>query len=63
MDYEFKVYPGKLSCGFLRVMLIHILQGTAHGFAARPNLAYPEVKAGYEGAFEQAVQWFKKTLF
>lgn len=39
------------------------LQGTAHGFAARPNLAYPEVKAGYEGAFEQAVQWFKKTLF
>ncbi|KAL1700903.1 Alpha/Beta hydrolase protein [Schizophyllum commune] len=40
-----------------------VYPGTAHGFAARPNLAYPEVKAGYEGAFEQAVQWFKKTLF
>ncbi|KAI5896799.1 alpha/beta-hydrolase [Schizophyllum commune H4-8] len=40
-----------------------VYPGTAHGFAARPNLAYPEVKAGFEGAFEQAVQWFKKTLF
>ncbi|TRM64079.1 dienelactone hydrolase [Schizophyllum amplum] len=39
-----------------------VYPGTAHGFAARPNLAVPEVKAGYEGAFEQAVGWFKKTL-
>ncbi|KIK69628.1 hypothetical protein GYMLUDRAFT_34013 [Collybiopsis luxurians FD-317 M1] len=37
-------------------------KGTTHGFAARPNLAYPEVKAGYEGALEQTVQWFEKTL-
>ncbi|KAJ3977807.1 dienelactone hydrolase endo-1-3,1,4-beta-D-glucanase [Lentinula raphanica] len=37
-------------------------KGTVHGFAARPNLAYPEVKAGYEGAFEQTIEWFKKTI-
>ncbi|KAI0317784.1 dienelactone hydrolase endo-1-3,1,4-beta-D-glucanase [Amylostereum chailletii] len=36
--------------------------GTAHGFAARPNLGIPEVKAGYEGALEQTIAWFKKTL-
>lgn len=38
------------------------VSGTVHGFAARPNLAYPEVKAGYEGAFEQTIEWFQKTL-
>ncbi|KAF5389172.1 hypothetical protein D9757_003523 [Collybiopsis confluens] len=37
-------------------------KGTTHGFAARPNLGYPEVKVGYEGALEQVVQWFEKTL-
>ncbi|KAE9404071.1 hypothetical protein BT96DRAFT_989795 [Gymnopus androsaceus JB14] len=37
-------------------------KGCVHGFAARPNLEYPEVKAGYEGAFEQTIQWFEKTL-
>ncbi|KAA1469968.1 dienelactone hydrolase endo-1-3,1,4-beta-D-glucanase [Dentipellis sp. KUC8613] len=37
-------------------------KGTAHGFAARPNLEVPEVKAGFEGALEQTVNWFKKTL-
>jgi len=37
-------------------------QGTAHGFACRPNLALPEVKEGYEQAFEQTVAWFNKTL-
>ena len=36
--------------------------GTAHGFAARPNLEVPEVKEGYEKAFQQTVDWFKKTL-
>ncbi|KAJ7600999.1 dienelactone hydrolase endo-1,3,1,4-beta-D-glucanase [Mycena floridula] len=38
-------------------------KGTTHGFAARPNLSYPEVKIAFEGAFEQSVNWFKKTLF
>jgi len=37
-------------------------KGTFHGFAVRPNLKVPEVKAGYEGALEQTVDWFKKTL-
>ncbi|KAF8991051.1 dienelactone hydrolase endo-1,3,1,4-beta-D-glucanase [Cyathus striatus] len=36
--------------------------GTVHGFATRPNLTIPEVKAGYEGAFNQAVEWFKRYL-
>ncbi|KAI5892199.1 uncharacterized protein SCHCODRAFT_015880 [Schizophyllum commune H4-8] len=39
-----------------------VYPGTAHGFAARPNLALPAVKEGFERAFEQAVNWFKKTL-
>jgi len=37
-------------------------KGTAHGFANRPNLSYPEVKAGHEGALLQTVKWFDKTL-
>ncbi|KAH9997952.1 dienelactone hydrolase endo-1,3,1,4-beta-D-glucanase [Russula vinacea] len=37
-------------------------KGTAHGFAVRPNLKVPDVKAGYEGALDQTVAWFKKTL-
>lgn len=35
---------------------------SAHGFAARPNLAIPEVKEGYEGALNQTVEWFDKTI-
>ncbi|KAI9443154.1 dienelactone hydrolase endo-1-3,1,4-beta-D-glucanase [Lactarius indigo] len=54
VDYEFKIWNGKSS------FLAH--QGTAHGFAVRPNLQVPEVKAGYEGGLEQTVAWFKKTL-
>ncbi|KDR77601.1 hypothetical protein GALMADRAFT_245751 [Galerina marginata CBS 339.88] len=37
-------------------------KGTAHGFASRPNLALPEIKEAYEGAFKQTVEWFQKTL-
>jgi len=36
--------------------------GTAHGFAARPNINLPEIKEAHEKAFEQAVQWFLKTI-
>jgi hypothetical protein len=25
-------------------------------------MSIPDVKAGYEGAFEQAVDWFNKTI-
>ncbi|KAH9980337.1 dienelactone hydrolase endo-1,3,1,4-beta-D-glucanase [Lactifluus volemus] len=37
-------------------------KGTAYGFGVRPNLKVPDVKAGYEGALNQTVTWFKKTL-
>ncbi|KAF8955832.1 dienelactone hydrolase endo-1,3,1,4-beta-D-glucanase [Flammula alnicola] len=37
-------------------------KGTAHGFAARPNLSLPEIKEAHEQAFEQTVEWFQKTL-
>jgi hypothetical protein len=36
--------------------------GTVHGFALRPNLNVPDVKAAYEGSLDQTVAWFKKTL-
>ncbi|KAI9462234.1 dienelactone hydrolase endo-1-3,1,4-beta-D-glucanase [Boletus coccyginus] len=37
-------------------------KGTVHGFACRPNLAYDEIKAGFEGSLSQTVEWFRKTL-
>lgn len=37
-------------------------KGTAHGFAARPNLLLPEVKVAYEGALEQTISWFNKFI-
>jgi len=36
--------------------------GTAHGFAARPNLQLPEIVEAYNKALEQTISWFKKTL-
>ena len=38
------------------------LIGCAHGFAIRPNLAFPDVREAFEKAFEAKVEWFKKTL-
>ncbi|KZS93566.1 dienelactone hydrolase endo-1,3,1,4-beta-D-glucanase [Sistotremastrum niveocremeum HHB9708] len=39
-----------------------IYKGTTHGFAARPNLGIPTVKAAFEEACQQTVDWFQKTL-
>jgi carboxymethylenebutenolidase len=39
-----------------------LYKDTAHGFASRPNLNLPEIKDAWEGAFQQTVDWFKKTL-
>ncbi|EDR01792.1 dienelactone hydrolase endo-1,3,1,4-beta-D-glucanase [Laccaria bicolor S238N-H82] len=39
-----------------------VYKGTAHGFASRPNLELPEIKAAHEQALEQAIAWFQKTL-
>ncbi|KAJ6584936.1 dienelactone hydrolase endo-1-3,1,4-beta-D-glucanase [Mycena capillaripes] len=41
---------------------IKVYKGCAHGFGARPNFAYPDVKEGFEKAFQQAVDWFNKTI-
>ncbi|KAF9255952.1 dienelactone hydrolase endo-1,3,1,4-beta-D-glucanase [Marasmius fiardii PR-910] len=37
-------------------------KGTTHGFASRPNFEYPEIKEAFEGAMDQIVGWFEKTL-
>jgi len=39
-----------------------VWEGTTHGFAARPALEYPKVKEGFEGGFQQSIDWFRKTL-
>lgn len=36
--------------------------GCTHGFAVRGDLSIPEVKAGKEGAFKNAIEWFIKKL-
>jgi dienelactone hydrolase len=46
----------------LRRVFKHVIPGTVHGFAARPNLSLPEIKEAHEKAFEQTVAWFEKTL-
>ncbi|KAG7444447.1 dienelactone hydrolase endo-1,3,1,4-beta-D-glucanase [Guyanagaster necrorhizus] len=37
-------------------------EGCTHGFAVRGDLSNPQVKAGKEGAFKAAVQWFLSHL-
>ncbi|KAH0581391.1 hypothetical protein H2248_012478 [Termitomyces sp. 'cryptogamus'] len=37
-------------------------EGTAHGFAARPNLSLTQVTEAHRKAFQQTVEWFEKTL-
>ena len=63
MDYEFKVYKGAQSLALVILGLSEMLIiGTAHGFASRPNLQLPEIKAAHEKASEQTIAWFQKTL-
>ena len=63
VDYEFKVYKGAQSLALVILELSELLIiGTAHGFASRPNLELPEIKAAYEQALEQTIAWFQKTL-
>ena len=55
----------KVCCTIARlVVYVELLSpsGTAHGFAARPNFALPEIVAAYNGAFSHTVAWFAKTL-
>ena len=60
VDFEFKVHKG---ANFAHKRRRADLAGTVHGFAARPNISIPIVKEGYEGALNEATNWFKKTLF
>lgn len=63
VEYEFKDYKGTLSSYTIdRGHVLMVFVGTCHGFAARPNLALPEIVEAYKGALEQTAEWFKKTL-
>ncbi|KAJ7044082.1 dienelactone hydrolase [Mycena alexandri] len=62
MDDITALYAGRKGKADFVEYEIKVYKGTAHGFAARPNLEYPEVKEGFEQAFKQAVEWFNKTL-
>jgi hypothetical protein len=53
----------KVSLSYPRLDISYMATGTCHGFAARPNMEYEEIKSAYEGATEQTVNWFKKTIF
>ncbi len=41
---------------------MHTYPGTVHGSYVRPNLANPEVKAGFEAALKQTVDFVRKHL-
>lgn len=49
---------GKYKPGYLRTYW----EGCNHGFAVRGDLSQPQVKKGKEGAFQAAVDFFKKHL-
>jgi len=49
---------GKFKHGYKR----EYFDGCTHGFAVRGDLSNPKVKAGKEGAFKSAVEWFIKNL-
>jgi dienelactone hydrolase len=49
---------GKHAPGYLRTYW----EGCTHGFAVRGDISDPKVKAGREGAFKAAVEWFIKYL-
>ena len=49
---------GKFKPGYKR----EYFDGCTHGFAVRGDLGDPKVKAGKEGSFKAAVQWFQTHL-
>ncbi|KAF7313081.1 Dienelactone hydrolase endo-1,3,1,4-beta-D-glucanase [Mycena kentingensis (nom. inval.)] len=49
---------GKFAPGYKRVHW----DGCTHGFAVRGDLNDPKVKAGKEGAFKEAIEWFNARL-
>ncbi|KAJ3512605.1 hypothetical protein NLJ89_g3420 [Agrocybe chaxingu] len=49
---------GKFAPGYKR----EFFEGVVHGFAVRGDVKDPKVKAGKEGAFKAAVEWFVSKL-
>jgi len=49
---------GKFAPGYKR----EFWEGCTHGFAVRGDMTNPQVKAGKEGAFRAAVNWFNANL-
>ena len=49
---------GKFAPGYKR----EYFEGCTHGFAVRGDLSDPKVKAGKEGSFKAAAEWFLKYL-
>jgi len=49
---------GKFAPGYKR----EYFEGCTHGFAVRGDLSDPNVKAGKEGSFKAAAEWFLKYL-
>jgi dienelactone hydrolase len=49
---------GKFAPGYKR----EFWEGCTHGFAVRGDMTNPQVKAGKEGAFRAAVNWFNAKL-
>jgi hypothetical protein len=49
---------GKFAPGYKR----EFWEGCTHGFAVRGDMTDPKVKAGKEGAFKAAVEWFIAKL-
>jgi hypothetical protein len=63
VDYEFQEFKGAVVRNHLYIIrYLQTYVGTVHGFATRPNLDYEPSVEGYEGALQQAVNWFNKTL-
>jgi hypothetical protein len=49
---------GKYAPGYVR----EYFAGCSHGFAVRGDMSNPQVKAGKEGAFKAAIEFFVKHL-
>ncbi|KAJ6584930.1 dienelactone hydrolase endo-1,3,1,4-beta-D-glucanase [Mycena capillaripes] len=62
LDEIERLYAGRKGKDTFVDYEVKVYKGCAHGFGARPNVAYPDVKEGYEKAFQQAVDWFNKTI-
>ncbi|KAF9054721.1 dienelactone hydrolase endo-1,3,1,4-beta-D-glucanase [Panaeolus papilionaceus] len=59
---EASAQADKIFSGFAPGYKREYFEGCSHGFAVRGDLSDPKVKAGKEGSFKAAVEWFVKHL-